>query len=288
MGDLLQDFRTSVTALGSDWTKYSVVGSFVLYVFGYLAVRFHLTAIGVGTDLAVLDERYLFAGARFVVYLVSSVPSMLLIILPIAFLLWSVRGLRPTIEHAASGSPDGRPVVLAWSGVVLAVIAIQFVMRQCFFVSNLLLAGSLPGVPAWLLRLLFNDQLMPLYFGSLVVMCGVSLTILFLIRHAEPGGLTGLGRALLALLAVVQILLLPINYGILIMDKSLARVAVVANEPLAAGDAAWLVWEGKEGVTFLVRRANQRRTLLTIPRGEVKRTEIVGFDRIVPTLFGGG
>jgi hypothetical protein len=133
VGDLLQDFRTSVTALGSDWTKYSVVGSFVLYVFGYLAVRFHLTAIGVGTDLAVLDERYLFAGARFVVYLVSSVPSMLLIILPIAFLLWSVRRLRPTIEHAASGSPDGRPVVLAWTGVVLAVIAIQFVMRQCFF-----------------------------------------------------------------------------------------------------------------------------------------------------------
>ena len=288
MGDLLQDFRTSVTALGSDWTKYSVVGSFVLYVFGYLAVRFHLTAIGVGTDLAVLDERYLFAGARFVVYLVSSVPSMLLIILPIAFLLWSVRRLRPTIEHAASGSPDGRPVVLAWTGVVLAVIAIQFVMRQCFFVNNLLLASSLPGVPAWLLRLLFNDQLMPLYFGSLVVMCGVSLTILFLIRHAEPGGLTGLGRALLAFLAVVQILLLPVNYGILIMDKSLARVAVMANEPLAAGDAAWLVWEGKEGVTFLVRRANQRRTLLTIPRVDVKRTEIVGFDRIVPTLFGGG
>jgi hypothetical protein len=288
VGDLLQDFGARISALGSDWTKYTVVGSFVLYVFGYLAVRFHLTAIGVGTDLAVLDERYLFAGARFLVYLVSSVPSMLLIILPIAFLLWSVRRLRPAIEHAASGSPDGRTVVLAWSGVVVAVIAIQFVMRQCFFVSNLLLSTSLPGVPGWLLRLLFNDQLMPLYFGSLVVMCGVSLAILFLIRRAEPGGLTGLGRALLAFLAVVQILLLPVNYGILIMDKSLPRVSAVANEPLRDGDAAWLVWEGKEGVTFLVRRANQRRMLLTLPRADVKRTEIVGFDRIVPTLFGGG
>jgi len=162
------------------------------------------------------------------------------------------------------------------------------VMRQCFFVSNLLLAGGLPGVPPWLLRLLFNDQLMPLYFGSLVVMCGVSLAILFLIRHAEPGGLTGLGRALLVFLAVVQILLLPVNYGILIMDKSLPRVSAIAGEPLSGADAAWLVWEGKEGVTFLVRRANQQRMLLTIPRAEVKRTEIVGFDRIVPTLFGGG
>jgi hypothetical protein len=28
--------------------------------------------------------------------------------------------------------------------------------------------------------------------------------------------------------------------------------------------------------------------LLTLPRAEIKRTEIVGFDPIVPTLFGGG
>ena len=288
MGDLFKDLGATVSALGSDWTKYSVLGSFVLYVFGYLAVRFHLTAIGVGTDLAVLDERYLFAGARFLVYLVSSIPSMLLIVLPIAFLLYSVRRLRPAIEHAASGSPDGRPVVLAWSGVVVAVIAIQFVMRQCFLVSNLLLAPTLASLPAWLVRLLFNDQLMPLYFGALVLMCGISLAILFLIREAEPIGVTGLGRGLLAFLVLVQILLLPVNYGILIMDKSLARVASVADEPLANGDAAWLVWEGKEGVTFLVRRGNQRRVLLTVPRADIKRTEIVGFDPIVPTLFGGG
>ena len=116
----------------------------------------------------------------------------------------------------------------------------------------------------------------------------LSLAILFLIRQAEPNGLARLGRALLAFLVLVQILLLPVNYGILIMDKSFARVASVANEPLADGDAAWLVWEGKEGVTFLVRRGNQRRVLLTVPRADVKRMEIVGFDPIVPTLFGGG
>jgi hypothetical protein len=288
VGDLLRDVGTSVSPLGSEWTKYSVVGSFVLYLFGYLAVRFHLTAIGIGTDLAVLDERYLFAGARFLVYLVSSIPSMLLILLPVAFLLGRVPVLRRAIDRAASGSTEGRPVLLAWGGVVLAVIAIQFVMRQCFFVSNLLLAPVLPSLPPWLVRLLFNDQLMPLYFDSLVAMGGVSLAILFLIRKAEPIGLTGLGRALLAFLALVQILLLPVNYGILIMDKSLPRVASVANESLADGDAAWLVWEGKDGVTFLVRRGIQPRVLLTVPRADIKRTEIVGFDPIVPTLFGGG
>ena len=28
--------------------------------------------------------------------------------------------------------------------------------------------------------------------------------------------------------------------------------------------------------------------LLTLPRADVKRIEIVGFDPLVPTLFGGG
>ena len=89
-------------------------------------------------------------------------------------------------------------------------------------------------------------------------------------------------------LITVLSLMFSLCSGILIMDKSLPRVSAVASEPLNDADAAWLVWEGKEGVTFLVRRANQRRMLLTLPRAEVKRTEIVGFDRIVPTLFGGG
>ncbi|HEX4947971.1 MAG TPA: hypothetical protein VFZ34_14965, partial [Blastocatellia bacterium] len=53
------------------WAKYSALGSFALYVVGYLALRFHLTVLGVGTDLAVLDERYVFTGARFLIYTVS-------------------------------------------------------------------------------------------------------------------------------------------------------------------------------------------------------------------------
>ena len=56
-------------------------------------------------------------GARFFVYLVSSVPSMLLIILPIALLL-GAREAQSERLPALAHLPDGRPVVLAWSGVV--------------------------------------------------------------------------------------------------------------------------------------------------------------------------
>jgi hypothetical protein len=88
MADMLTELNERIKALGGDWTKYTVVGSFLLYMVGYLAVRFHLTAIGIGTDLAVLDERYLFTGARFLVYLVAAVPNLVLAAMPVAVVVW--------------------------------------------------------------------------------------------------------------------------------------------------------------------------------------------------------
>ena len=155
-------------ALGSDWAKYPRRQLPALR-FGYLALRFHLTAIGVGTDLAVLDERYLFAGARFLVYLVSSVPSMLLVGLP-----WrSSSGGRwaslPRRCAHVSAPGAGIPPRLTWFGIVFAVVMVQFVMRQCFLFTDLLLAPALAAEPAWLVKLLLDDRgLMPLYFSGLV------------------------------------------------------------------------------------------------------------------------
>jgi len=37
------------------WAALAAIGSFILYFLGYLTLRFHLTAFGVSTDLAVLD-----------------------------------------------------------------------------------------------------------------------------------------------------------------------------------------------------------------------------------------
>ncbi len=288
MGDLLRELNERIKAVGGDWTKYTFVGSFLLYVVGYLVLRFHLTAIGVGTDLAVLDERYLFTGARFLVYLVSAVPILVLIALPVVAVGWAVSRLLPPAACAGASAWLLHPARLTLFGIVFSVIMIQFVMRQCFVLSDLLLARDLPREPRWLVSLLLDDRLMPLYFSLLVATCAVSLAILWALRPLEtPRGPGAFARGLLAFLTAVQVLLLPINYGVLIVDKALPRVAALGSQPLAAGEDAWLAWEGKEGVTFLVRRADQnRRALLTLPRTDVKRTEILGFDRILPTLFG--
>jgi hypothetical protein len=286
VADLLQDLSERIKALAGDWTKYTIVGSFLLYLVGYLALRFHLTTLGISTDLAVLDERYLFAGARFFVYLVSSVPNIVLVALPIALVAWAAFKFLPDAIGARVEAWITQPTGLTVFGLVFAVVAIQFVMRQCFVFSDLLLAESLPAEPAWLVKLLLDDRLMPLYFSLLTALCAVTLAILVALRKAElQGAAIRFGWALLAFLAAVQILLLPINYGVLIIDKTLPRVAGLGDKPLAEGEEAWLVWEGKDGVTFLVRKDRARRALVTLPRAELKRTEIIGFDRILPKLF---
>jgi len=289
VSDLLQKLNERIKSLGGDWSKYTVVGSFLLYVIGYLALRFHLTAIGIGTDLAVLDERYLFTGARFLVYLVSSVPNLVLAGLPLAALAWGVHRLLPGGVRAGVCAWIMRPARLTLVGILFAVLMIQFVMRQCFLLSDLLLARSLPAEPAWLVDLMLDGRFMPLYFSGLVAACAAPIAVLWALRNAPvTGSGDTFGRALLAFLAAVQVLLLPINYGVLIADKTLARVAWLGDKAVAEGQEAWLVWEGKEGVTFLVRDgALKRRSLLTLQRSKVERMEIVGFDRILPTLFGG-
>ena len=288
MSDVLQDIGQGLSALGSNWTKYSVVGSFLLYLTGYLAVRFHLTAIGIGTDLSVLDERYLFAGARFVVYVVSSVPNVLLLLLPVAAIALVVARIAPALTGSLRRSWLGHPLLAVWTAVVVAVLVIQTVMRQCFYFSNLLLARDLPAEPPWLVKLLLDDTYMPLYFGALVMACALSLVVLFALRDVNPrhdSVAMKAGKSLLAFLAAVQILLLPVNYGILIMDKTFPRVASVGPQRVVDRENAWLVWEGKEGVTFLIRRPDGMRLLQTVPRDEAKHIEILGFDPILPTLF---
>ena len=287
MADLLQELHQRVKALGGEWATYSVVGGALLYLVGYLALRFHLTVLGIGTDLAVLDERYLFTGARFLVYVVTSIPNILLIAVAVGATVWLLSRIVPRAARVKAWVWIGRPDRLALVGIVFALVTIQSFMRQCFFLSNLLLRSEPPKEPAWLVNLLLKPYPPTLYFEGLVAACVVSLAILAVLWRSSSSADHALQKAVLAFLVMVQILLLPVNYGVLIIDKFLPRVASVGETPLSQGDEAWLVWEGKDGLTFLVaNRERTRRALVTLDRADVKRTEIIDYDPILPTLFG--
>jgi hypothetical protein len=287
MSDLIKQLDERIKALGGEWATYSLVGSFVLYVVGYLVLRFHLTVFGISTDLSVVDERYMFSGARFLVYSVSTLPIIAMTVLPIVLIGWLLSRLVPAATRARMSRFVMAPARLVPLGIGFCIVMVQFVMRQCFYFNDLLLAPALPAQPAWLASLLIDDELMPLYFSALIASVFVTFAILVLTRAVSaPSAGIRMGRYLLGALAVVQLLLLPVNYGILVIDQSLPRLAGIGDTPREAGDEAWLVWEGQEAVTYLVQRAEgHQRSLVTLPRSEIKRIEIVGFDPIIARLF---
>jgi hypothetical protein len=249
----------------------------------------------------VLDERYFYEGAKFVVYLVSALPSLLLIAMAFGICVWAPYRLLPLPRRTrakvvirqrgqALAAWGTSPVRLGLAGIAISLVVIQFVMRQPFLYSNLLVAQKLPD--HWLRALLLTDEegFRALYFAGLLAATAAPAAIAFVMAGQE--GTDGLARALRILLAAVvtiQMLLLPINYSFLITATPLPRVAgldgVAAAPP---GAAAWLAWEGKDGVTYLVRdRASgrDRRSLLTLPRKDVGRIEITGYDPVLRMLF---
>lgn len=300
----MESFKSGVEqvrSVAADWTAVAGLVSFVLYLFGYLSLRFQLYAHGVSPELAILDERYLFAGGRFLVFLFSAVPSVLLLALvavAIPYLPYRLlpRSARTTLAQFVADratrarawwSVSGR---LAFAGVVLSVLFIQLVMRQSYFFSNLLLRDALPE-PGWLQAILLDDTgaLETLYFGALLAGTAAVAGVLVAARRVESASSgSRLLVSLLCLLVAVQFLLLPVNYGIVVAGKVIPRVVDV-DELSGAGSAeeAWLVYEGKDSSTYLVREggARSRRSLLTVSRKEPSSSRVVSHDPIFRVLY---
>ncbi len=281
------------TALFGLWATASGFSAFVVHAFGYLALRQHLKALGIETDLSVVDERYLFAGLRFCLHLVLSLPQLLLLLGVPALVAWILR--KPAIAIASRlhirRYGVKRPLVTllrapklaALVGIGLAVVAIQFVMRQIFLFDQLLLRPALPR-PQWLAWVLLDDGGLgqTFYFGALLLLVIVTMTLLV---TAWRGGTSVKLCVLLAALVLIQAMLLPITYGSLTTGREVPRIAwpeVVGSPP----GQAWLVWETDDGLTLLVRRGDQRR-IVRIDKKEVERLETLCVDPLLRVLYAG-
>ncbi len=280
--DLLRDWLGGVAA---KWGAVAAIWSFMLYGVGYLALRFQLTAFGIGTDLSVLDERYLFEGAKFLLTMVLAIPLAVLGGLVVVAL----------VGTAGRVSPRGRQVFVQWRdaprrrllfGTLFALLLIQTVMSKCLLFNNLLIAPAMPSVYgfAWFGRLLLteNDTVVNLYFTGLIA--GVAVTAacaLTTFRWTSLPVFDRLTRGVLVTLLGIELLLLPVNYGYLTVRRSLPRLAAAATAQ------RWLVWEGKEGVTHLERNAAGERRLVTVPRETIKQTDIVAYDPVLAIIYKG-
>jgi hypothetical protein len=289
MSELWNDVTENFGNFAGKWTGYAAVGSFLLYLFGYLTLRFQLSTYGVATNLDLFDEKYLFAGCRFLVYLVSSVPIVLIIALLIAAIGYlpykavprSIKERLKTSLHAWCAVPARLPLF----GIIVAVVIIQFVLRKCFILGNLLLRDDLPY--GWIGSLLLaSDGVQSLYFSGLVA--SVLFTVLVFVSALRSKMATTVTSrflvGLLGFLVIVQFLLLPVNYGVLIASQQLPRVAGLSGEDTEANERNWLLWDSKDAVTYLSRDSANRREIVTVPRKD-SRVAIQAYDDVFCVLF---
>jgi hypothetical protein len=274
------DKKDKIEALAGKGTVYSAAGVAILYLFGYLALRFQLTLYGVATNLDAFDERYLFAGCRFVVYLALAIPNLLVILgavlLPLYLLFKALPEKARDRMRAFGAARLASPRSLLFGACLLALILIQSVYRQCVLLSDMLLRA--PARNFWVYHVLLAGG-EPFYFVWLLLGVFISgAALVFSLRlpwKMRPRLLT----ALLAVLFAIEFLLLPVNYGILIGSGQLPRVSQIENpSKLSPGASAWLVWESKEALVLLVCE-NNSRSLVTFPKKE-NRVSIVAYEPV--------
>lgn len=287
MPETTSDSTQTLLNIAGKWTTYAGLGTFLLYLFGYLTLRFQLNTYGVATNLDVFDEKYLLAGCRFLVYLCTTLPILLLILAVIAVLLaLPLRFVpRSTWTNAAKRAADwlGKPYRAPILGCAVALMMIQLFLRQCLSLNNLLLANSLP--PGWITSVFMaGDTAQSIYFSGLLA--GVALTgALVGCSLRQPTGNVRWLNALLVTLFAIECLLLPVNYGVLIASGRLPRVSDVhLADGSPQNDAAWLVWENKDALTYLVCDRGNVRELVTIPRKDTQIT-VIGNDSVFHVIF---
>ncbi len=291
MAELWNDFTEQLGSLAGKWTAYAALGSSLLYLLGYLTLRFQLSTYGVATNLDIFDEKYLFAGCRFMVYLVSSVPNILVIVLVLAAIGYVPYRLVPISvkDRLKRWVSDwcAAPLRLPLLGVVFGVALIQFVLRKCFTFGNVLLRKELPD--EWITSvLLASDGKLSLYFSGLVAGTLLTALVLLYIVHYRTATTSAsqFFVGILVFLVAVEFLLLPVNYGVLISTQQLPRVAGLSSDDKAAAEQRdWLVWDSKDAITYFVRDSRDQRMLVTIPRKDA-RVEIVDYNDIFCVLFG--
>jgi hypothetical protein len=274
-------------AVLKDFSTYTGIATFAVYLFGYLALRFHLTALGIVTELGPLDERYFFAGLHFLVFLAAGLPVLAILGLPLAALAWLVWRRIPRAQKLVAAVVQSAPLLL-WTSAVLAVLAIRFWMSACLPLHDLPLAAKRPE-PGWLFELLrsHNPIDLSLFFLGLLI-CAALVCAPLIAACRQPRPTPGL-KALFAtatVLAGITVLLLPVNFGVVVMPYSMERVAAIGKTPPTAGQRAWRLWGGKEWTTYFVQ-ADGGRKLVLVRASEIDRIEVSENDSLFDVLYGG-
>lgn len=271
--------------LAKAWGAVSALATALVYLAGYLVLRSHMAAWGIEVERSVLDLRYLFSGASFLMFAFLNIAWWAAMLLLLAAATATVPALRSWFAAFEIGQ---------WMAIAGAIVSLY-----AFFV--------LYSAPVMSLRSLFLKEEVDRvrFFGAnparrlyARVLGGRSATLHARILHVgaalplvvwalyTPSGsdvVSMLVQASLLIAAGGQILLLPVHYGILYYE---AERPVLALKPENGGGRALLLFRGEKRLALLRITKDGAFRIHDVPLTRLDTAEQVGVRRLGRLLLG--
>jgi hypothetical protein len=248
--------------------------SALAYASGYLALRARAYALGTDPGFTLVDQAYIFAGFRFVLNTLVA----LLVIAPLLILI------RAAVRWLPVSPQSGRGRILAWvAAIVLALLTLgSFATLD---VRAVLVGGTAPD--SSIQRALTWSILGIGNLGVLITL-GATLTttlsVLWTRACYVAVGITDPLAVLLTIIAVLQLILLPIQHGIFFADRSARTLARVPEGVSGVSPPIWLLDRGSNRASLVARGADGRLSLITVKVDAldgIPVTETVPISKIV-------
>ena len=251
------------------------------YAGGYLALRARAHALGNDPGFTLVDQIYVFAGFRFAL-------TTLVALLCITPLLIGIRaGVSGLTPHLKPGSR----AACAWIAVI-TLAALTLASFTTLTVDAVLLDA--PAAGDCVHRALAQSILGGGQLGSPITLAATltaALSVSWLYdRYRAEGPADPLTRVL-TVIALVQLVLLPIQHGIFYADRNGRALARLPAGVTGVLSPVWLLDRGSDRAALIARTADGRLCLLTVKvdvLDGIPVTRVAPLNTIVDELVGRG
>jgi hypothetical protein len=251
MAELIANLVENAKSFGILLTSASAA----CYASGYLAMRSRAHALGTDPDFTLLDGAYVLVGFRFAWITLLA----LLVVSPFLILVKASAEKLVRITQ-----PSHLEIVARFAAIALA--ALTFVGASTLSVHDVLLAdGSANKLP--LERVLVSGILGNGRVGVIVVLITTAITAMTILWLRGRYVQTGAGDTLtmvLAVIAALQLVLLPADYGIFFAQRTVRLLERVPEGLVDVAQRVWLLDRGADRVVLLARRPDGALSLITV------------------------
>jgi hypothetical protein len=251
-----------------------------VYFFGFLARRSQLNLLGVVTPLPLGDAIYLETGIQVLAAIGLACAQLFFLSLPAVGAIWLFRRSIISVAERWKGSSHLRVALIA--GFLILIAGTRRVVEPLLSGRALLLGGEIGGAP-WLASDLATGAATAwVCFVGVVALVATTATAAAVIERSfegepwkRPVAIAGYG------LVALQVLLLPIAYGVLVPHLGYPKVTIDGADASLNGRDLLLLLDTEKA---LVVYDDDAPRIVTLDRSSVHSISVRGYVNVFSSI----